>query len=196
MSARIPPGFAEVWMQFNTSGDPENMYCALGVDLSPGTPANAAVADVILAAATTAIRPIVTSDFTVGPGYVMFGNDGGDIRIDGSAAALAGTATGSGLPQNCAALIRKLTGLGGRRQRGRMYIPGQPEGNVVSNGQIQSSWVTTLTTQVNALKTGLEALGEVDSIVLLHDSAPFTPTVITSLEPQNRIATQRRRLRP
>jgi hypothetical protein len=196
MSARIPPNFAEVWTQFNVTGDNENMYVALGVDLAVGVAANQTDTDVLLAAALGALRPMVSSDYTLGPGHVIWGQDGGDIRIDGTASPAAGTSSAGGAAPNCAVLVRKLTAAGGRRGRGRMYVPGPPDGSVNPNGDLSTAYKTTCTTQVNALLSNMVALVQVDACVLFHDTSPFTPTTITSLEVQNKIATQRRRLRP
>jgi len=196
MSARIPPGFAEAWIQYNTTGDNEPMFTAIGIDLTTGVGATQSDGDAILAAFTSPLRPAIASDYTIGPGHIIFGNDGGDIRIDGSAAPLAGTGGTNGLPPNCAALVRKLTGAGGRRGRGRMYCPGLVEANVVSNGQMQSTYVTQWNSSWLNAQTAVIALPQVDNLVLFHETAPFTPTLIVSLICQSFIATQRRRLRP
>lgn len=196
MSARIPPGFAEAWMQFNVTGDPENMYTALGLDLAVGVTATQAAADAILAAMQGAIDNAVGNDYTIGPGHVIFGQDGGDIRIDGSTAPVAGLGVGPSLPNNCAWLLRKLTASGGRRGRGRMYIPGCIESGVGASGGVGGAAFTVLQAVGTNLISALEALAEVEDVVLLHDTAPFDPTDITAIEPSTKIATQRRRLRP
>lgn len=196
MSARIPPGFAEVWVQFGRSDDPEPMYIALGVNLAAGVGASQAAADSILAAVPPGLDNMISTDYGIGPGHVIFGQDGGDIRIDGTATPVAGTQAGTALPQNCAVLFRKLTAVGGRRGRGRGFIPGIPEGNVTPNGSLTTAYRTTAIAAVQQVLTDLVATAEVTSLQLFHDTAPFQPTLITSLEVQPVIATQRRRLRP
>lgn len=195
MSARIPPGWAEVWVQITISSDPEPMYTAFGVDLAAGVSATQAVADELLLTSWNTLDNIVSADFQGGLGHVVFGNDGGDIRIDGSGSQSNGLAPASSLPNNCAYLVRKLTASGGRRNRGRMFIPGVPEGNVIANGEITSAWRTTVQTALSNFYASIFGLANVDDLVLFHDSAPFTPTVITDLVLQNKIATQRRRMR-
>lgn len=183
-------------MQFNVSGDAENMYTALGVKLAAGVTPTQAVTDSLIAAMRLPMLPFVSSDYVFGPGHMIWGQDGGDIRIDGSASLVNGTAGAGPLAPNSGVLIRKLTALGGRRQRGRMYIPGTPEGSVSAAGFLTGAYLTTVTTGADPIRTGLRNTAEVEEVVLLHNVAPFTPTTITSLEGQTKIATQRRRLRP
>lgn len=196
MSARIPPGSAEIWIQFNLAGDPEAMYCSLGVELAVGQAANQTATDNVLNAATASVRPVVSSDLTVGPGHMIWGQDGGDLRIDGTASPLAGTGAAGAVPVNTGLLVRKLTASGGRRNRGRMTIPGLPEGNVGGTGGLTTAFHATAVTAMNDLMADLIATSEVAALLLFHDTSPFTPTTITALEPQTKAATQRRRMRP
>lgn len=196
MSARIPPSFGELWFQFNVGGDPEPMYCALGVDLAAGVVPNQGEADTMLSTGIAALNDIVNDDYGLGPGHVIYGNDGGDIRIDSSITQVAGARTGTPVPQNTAFLVRKLTGSGGRRNRGRMYIPGVTNTDVTAIGGCTSGILTIAAATCTALQANLVALGTIDGLVLFHETAPFTPTPITSLEIQPRVATQRRRMRP
>ncbi len=195
MSARIPPGFAEVWMQFTLSTDPEAMFTALGLDLAPGTTATQAVTNAICTATRDNLIPTVSSAYTVGPGYVVFGNDGGDLRIDAAITPLAGTNSAGAAPQNVAMLVKKNTSAGGRRNRGRMFIPGVDEANVNPNGSFVAAELAAMQIFISGLKTALEALADVDALYLLHNEAPFTPTLITDLVVSASVATQRRRLR-
>lgn len=196
MSARVPPGFAEIWIQFGIALDSEPMYSAIGVDLSVGTTVGTTEADGMLDAAKSALAPMVSSTYNIGPGFVVQGQDGGDVRVDGTSAATAGTHAGAPLPNNCAILFRKVTAAGGRRHRGRMYIPGVAETSVGESGILAPALQTIANTAALALRTNLVALATVDTLQLFHQSDAFVPTEITTLTAQNRIATQRRRMRP
>lgn len=196
MSARIPPGWAEVWIGFTLGTDPEQMYSAIGVNLAAGEGATLVNANLLLDTGNASLRPAVTDDYLIGAGHVIFGQDGGDIRIDGSTTPAAGTNTGTSLPQNCAMLVRKLTSTGGRRGRGRMFIPGINNDDVNTNGDLASAYRTLAQTALDDFMSDLVGLAIVDELVLFHDSEPFTPSVITSLEVQPTLATQRRRMRP
>lgn len=196
MSARIPPGFAEAWMRFNTPGDAENMYISQGVELAAGAAASVGTADAILASMNSCFDGLISSAYSLGPGHVIFGNDGGDIRVDGTASPENGTQAATAYPPNVAILVRKNTNAGGRRGRGRLYFPGAPESSAGSDGQLDSTYRSTCQTALNALLVELEDGAPTDAAVVFHDTAPFTPTTITSYEVQQYVATQRRRLRP
>lgn len=196
MSARIPPGFAEAWWAFTVSGDPEPMLISLGIDLAAGEGASQANADAICNAPLAEFAACISSGYTVRGSHVIFGNDGGDIRIDAVTVNVAGGRTANALPQNCAFLCRKLTASGGRRGRGRFYMPGVAEADVGNIGDVLSGMQTVLATNLPLVLSDLVGLAQVDNVVLLHQSVPFTPNVITSLTADVRIATQRRRLRP
>ncbi len=196
MSTRIPPGFAEMALQWDLPADPEPMMCFVGLDLAAGTGASQAVADTILETAHLALDNITSDDYTLGPGWVTFGQDGGDIRIDGSAAPIVGTVVGTAYPPQITILAKKLTASGGRRGRGRCYMPGVNSGVANNAGKITPAQITTFTSAWELMRTNVTALGDVDGLVLLHESAPFTPTPITEFVVDDRLATQRRRLRP
>lgn len=196
MSARIPEGYVELWTQFNTANDPENMYFALGVQMtSPVVPSQVGT-DNLLDAIITAVDDGVSSDYTVGPGHAIWGASGGDIRIDGSTTPNTGVAAAGALPPNCAVLVRKLTAAGGRRGRGRLYMPGLPDSLCNAIGTITAGTVTSLQGDFDSVQTQLLAISGVEDLVLFHDTAPFDPTPITEFVVQTKIATQRRRLRP
>lgn len=106
----------------------------------------------------------------------------------------AGGISGPMLPPNCAYLARKLTGLPGRKQRGRMYLYGPVEGQVDEGGYWNNS------TQGLALWAGLTAYRQGMQtnnvpIYLLHTDPLLVPSPITDLPLEAQIATQRRRMR-
>jgi len=195
MSDRIPVGTAELWMQFNALGDPEPMFTAFGLDLA-GFPTPGQVnTDALLTIVRDTFDSWNSVDYTVGPGHILWGAAVGTIRIDGSIAAVAGTLAGASVVQNTAHLVRKFTAEGGRRGRGRMYVPTPTETNVNAIGVLLAAYITSRQAELVAMQTALAAHADVDGLALLHDSAPFTPTPITSLVLQQVVATQRRRLR-
>lgn len=121
-----------------------------------------------------------------------------------SGEALVGTATSSQLggsahnspPPNCAVLVHKRTARGGRRGRGRLFIPWFVDETVVDEtGTIQATWLGNLQTAMDAFLTGLSAAGL--PMQILHGegiSQEGTPNEVTSLTVDPIIATQRRRL--
>lgn len=196
MSARIPPGFAETWCRFDLPGDAEPMFISLGLDLASGETPSLATTNNFDSVWQTNLDNVLSSSYSVGPGFTLWGQDGGDIRIDATNTPEQGDQAGNPLPPNCAVLVQKRTALGGRRNRGRFYVPGIPEGNVDEVGTIAGATLSTWQTIVNDILSTFVALLTVDACVLLHNTAPFAPTPITDLEVAAKIATQRRRLRP
>jgi hypothetical protein len=98
---------------------------------------------------------------------------------------------------NCAVLVRKTSGLTGRANRGRMYLPGMlSEADVSEDGTIgagvTSAIQTAMTAFYNALLGGAAAI----QMVIFHTLPGPSPTLVTGLIVENMIATQRRRLRP
>lgn len=133
------------------------------------------------------------SNVTVLNAFVKFGPDAtGPSAFGGSPfTGTAGTTTAS---PNVAYLIKKVTALGGRFNRGRLFMPGVMEANVGANGNIDSGTVTALTDGWNDLMTQLIA-GDATPVIL-HGTAPLPiPTNITEFVCDPVAATQRRRLR-
>lgn len=190
MTLLIPTGFAQAAWRFTLTGDPEPMITTIGLDVSAGS-VQAAADDF----ADLWLSQFPASNMAAGWTYL-----GATLRVGTGGAPLiveaprnvAGTGGGASLPNNCALLIKKRTGLGGRSGRGRMFVPmtSVGEDNVSPNGVITPAVVTSLQTAWDALKNGMVPF-------LLHDdlSPVTTPTPITSLVVDGRIATQRRRMR-
>lgn len=101
---------------------------------------------------------------------------------------MSGTAGAAGV----ATLVRKVSALGGRANRGRIYFPGPSETAVLEGGILDGSVVTGLAVEA---ADGLNNLDARDvAMVILHEGAA-TPTLVTSLQVQAVIASQRRRQR-
>lgn len=119
-----------------------------------------------------------------GPTFIApSGEDGGHI--------------GSGAQPGTSYLIRKNTALGGRKNRGRMFVPGVDEDKVDASGGILPAWVTTLQGVAGDFFDAATAATMYP--VVLHTLVPGptqpAPTAITSLSVESLVATQRRRLR-
>lgn len=196
MSDRIPNGFVELQMWFRLTGDPETMICSIGAELATLVTPTIANSNAMLLPMQQACDEFPTNEYVVGPGRVVWGASGGDIAIDGTNSLSNGVQAGSAVPPNTAHLVRKLTAGGGRRNRGRMFIPGVSEANVNAVGDLSAGAQTALNTAADQMLANLLATSQIIDVVLFHESSPFTPTSITDLQVQPRVATQRRRLRP
>jgi hypothetical protein len=128
---------------------------------------------------------------------VSLGTDGSaDLVYVLSASVAGGGGSMVSAPPNCAVLVKKSTDLGGRRGRGRMYIPWCVLGvNISEAGVIAGASVTSIQNAVNAWRTALTTRAV--PLVLLHrpgKSALAPPSPVTGLAVDNRVATQRRRV--
>lgn len=195
----VPPGFAEVSLGFTRSGDPEPMYNVWGVDLNDLPPEEYGdlgpdFGNAFMAACVEAIDDsIVLTNIKV-----RIGNDG-DPFVFEFAANIPGTDSYSIVPQNTAILVRKLSALGGRKGRGRAFLPWVSETSVSDAGVLTPTYVTAwqanmddfITNRLDSAGTGLSVdLG----LVILHNDATV-PTPVTNLIVDPMVATQRRRLR-
>jgi len=110
--------------------------------------------------------------------------------LDGS----RGAVSTDPMPVNCAVLATKNTALGGRKNRGRAYLPPfwPTEGYVNGAGQVDSSFLELGQENYDRAMTSMETAGYVP---VLHHSDGSDGTPITSLTIGGTIATQRRRLR-
>ena len=119
-------------------------------------------------------------------------HDSSLATIASNTAAVVGTVTGDPMTPQVAYLIKKLTALGGRRNRGRMYLPGANESKVDGSGNVSSAFVTTLQTAFDNFMTDLGA-ADIGFVILHSDGG--TPTDITGGIAEPKVATQRRRLK-
>lgn len=105
---------------------------------------------------------------------------------------LSGTNGGVPVGPQVSFLLTKNTALGGRRGRGRAFLPGHAATSLTTSGFWDPAHVSFTVSEVTSiiLAAGFAGL----TPVLLHSSA-LTPTPITSLSGATRIATQRRRNR-
>jgi hypothetical protein len=195
MGVEVPIGFAQVRFSWTVSGDAEAMYSTIGV--SP--PALATATSIANDADTRWLTNVAAAAFTsntyvVGSTYVSFNEGGPGPSIAEVGTPTPGTAVVSPPPNNVAALVAKTTGVGGRRNKGRMYLPPffLQEADVTASGAITNTVITALNTRLNNFRTAMEGLGYI--LVLFHSDGGV-PTPITSLSLDARVATQRKRLR-
>jgi hypothetical protein len=195
----IPVGFAEATFIWNLAGKPNDVTYAFGLDHPTFSIYDPAIwAQDLYGFAVGASKPIIPADIQIGWTFqgiqVVKQLEEGQI-IGQYLLPVVGTATGGALPPNCAILMRKNSALGGRRNRGRVYLPPiiPGEANVDVLGNLSGSFATDIQTRWNTFRTGAE--GDENTLVIFHQTAPFTPTPITGFTVATTIATQRRRLR-
>nr|CRY97734.1 hypothetical protein [uncultured prokaryote] len=205
MAVLIPAGFGQVGMELRNSGDPDSWYMTFGVaidrpeveDSVIGAKINQAFEESWLLS-MTANTTLVGCQFT--RGVAPFEN-----ITSFTASGETGDGSTGRLPQNCALLVAKRTALGGRRNRGRFFVP-----NVLTDGAVDNVGVIGQPTVDAFQAVADQFLGDLADedyegyaislpMVILHNEASSgttpSPTTVNKLTVDGRISTQRRRLR-
>jgi hypothetical protein len=144
--------------------------------------------------------PKIASVYSLTRTVVRFGVDGtGPDIVSEFVGTTLGSSTSTPCPQNCAILVKKLSGLTGRQNRGRFNLPGIDEAQVSATGVITAATVTSIQSGLNNFLTAVIGEANVTNMVILHqgigDVPALAPTVVTNLVCDPLISTQRRRLR-
>jgi hypothetical protein len=196
MALIIPEGYAQVLIPIKHSLLNRSAAVTFGIRNDQiGTPTTGTVND-IQAEFVPAIN--LDNNVVVGPTLARFGTDTGEaLAIEGTVST-SGSSTSSSCPPNVAVLARKLTNRGGRRGRGRMFIPWWvDEASVDEAGNIAGATVTSFQSALSNFLAGLSAADL--PMFILHDSIGGTPAgdpdQVQSLICDPLVATQRRRLR-
>lgn len=185
----IPVGFAQVNLRFTGTAVPTGAEMTFGVQNVAALTADALADSVGDDWVGTAIEGFYVPQCQLNTIHVKLGPNSTGAMSDLGYVAV-GTATGTPASPAVAALISKITGLGGREGRGRMFFPGLSETSVDVGGV----WLAQASHQAacSDFLADLEASGT--PMVLLHNSGT-SPTPVTSLNVSPTLATQRRRQR-
>jgi len=187
----IPVGYAQVMVTFGGIAVPHGAAIVFGV--ANPTPYSASdvgglIDDAFLA---SDIMALFSSSVTTEEVRTKLGPDAtGPFNL--RAMGYAGEDTADAVPPNTSALVGKVTGLGGRQGRGRMFWPGVSEEDVTTSGVLSSAKVLALQTACDTFLDSLET--NLVPMVILHGNS-LTPTPVTKLSVSGVVATQRRRLR-
>lgn len=197
MAKDVPVGYVDFVLNITRSGDPEPFAVTFGGKVASGPfdePATIAVA----AAAQQELAELLLTGDTMTKLTAYVANDGPPLIYEADI-NVAGDWTGNPLPSNCAVVVTKLSGLGGRWNKGRCFWPSINEQNVDANGVIVGSLRDAYTQRFNAfldLVTDTNEPLHLDHLCIFHDeSLGILPTPITEFRAESKIGTQRRRMR-
>lgn len=204
MALIIPPGYLQAVYAMSLAGDTELMVVTCGHEIDGPSGANSddAANDLFTSFALEVFAPRMSNDYTLEYVTVYIGQDGPTLVNISDETPVAGTIASDTVPQNTATLVRKRTDLGGRRGRGRLYLPGVPETEVNAVGTLTPAYVSAHQAAFDDWHTYLTAgVGaRLYPPVILHRSEGIgtepPPTPIARFAVESRVATQRRRLRP
>lgn len=130
---------------------------------------------------------------------VKFGPLATGPEASASSGAVLGNSGGDASAPSIALLVNKLTATGGRRGRGRMFVPGLAESSVGNGGFLATGKQTSLQTAWDqffaAMTTGTRPLYLLHRHDPVQGQTPVAPTIMTSLQVASLCATQRQRMR-
>lgn len=193
MGSVIPAGFGQAVMEFDFITGPSNpMAMVFGYenasDQSPN--GNAAIIR------DEYVSNVLNTD--------LIGNNVQLLRVNvvqnpggASASAASGEAGNNGdptLPPQVAYLIRKQSASGGRTGRGRFYQPGPPVGATAEGGTVDSTIRGQLEEAFNDWNFNLDS-NSIPMVILHAEPSLLAPVLVTNLDVDVLLATQRRRLR-
>lgn len=184
----LPPATtAQVTLKFQPGGGTHFAFCVLLVgnntDLDPDQ-----VAGRVRIAFGDSLDSLMTEEWNMVDVHAIT-ETGAEFH---DTAPVSGDYVGTAAPPNVALLLRKDTGLAGRPNRGRMYLPGIPEAEF----NVAGSLVPTFVADANvAAEAFFDKLVADDVPLLLHHRGPNTFTAVSSLTADGVVATQRRRVR-
>lgn len=186
----IPAGHGLIAFQFSGAAVPLGAACTVGFDNNGSRTAAEAAEDAGTIFADTLLVGL-TDDVTFVNCHVKLGpNDTG--AAGDFAFAVDGSGSENSATPNVAYLLRKVTASGGRRNRGRMFLPGVAETAVNNSGVINAG---ALTDQQGRADSFFDDMAAADMPLELFHTETLAPTLLTSLAFDPRVATQRRRLR-
>ena len=193
MTLVIPPGYGHVDISLRHEAYQRDAHVTFGV-ANAGANVDDVAAEVGTAFATT-MTALLDNNVRMRLVEVTVGQDGGDPLVISEVWNQSGGVSGASVPPALAVGISKRTLFGGRRNRGRMFMPWWVnEGQVDEVGVLIPAAVTARQTAVTQLLAVLEA--DDFPMVLLHrtgGSPVPAPTPVINLQVDPVISTQVRR---
>jgi|SRR5687767_5042707 len=191
---QIPPGHGIIRWEMTDISNNHEYLCQMGVVLAAADPLE--VQGDAGQAWQDYIAPFVGQECTNGVCRLLVGtSDPSEPITYGGVIYVPGSSTADTAPPNVALLMKKRTGQGGRRNTGRMFVPKPTEAGIDEAGRLSSGQFAAWEVACSDFYDALVAIPGVQDLVILHRLVTEAPTVITSLEGQQLVASQRKRLR-
>lgn len=187
----IPSGYSQVNLKYTGTALINGAEMTFGViNGTGGSPT--AVEGIVYTAWNTHLKSLFTNDTVLDSILVKNGPNISGPFVQVSHGTVP-SGTGLVVPGQVCALVRKVTASGGRKGRGRMYMPG------VFTGMLNADMSTIASATITAMNTAylnfLVALQTATTDMYLLHADATAPTQVTDLLVQSAVATQRRRIR-
>ena len=190
----IPPGYANIQWIMQHTNTAQIALTAIGVEIEAADPqvvvegATAAFDDNFgelcgLAWAGLTVRMVIGTSDPSAP-----------ITLE-SPTWQGGSAAGNACPAQVCTLLKKITLSGGRKGKGRMYLPGPLEGSIDDAGHFTTTQSDDNQARATAFRGDMIAIAGVTSVVLLHTDPADEPSEIVGILADPVVGSQRRRLR-
>jgi hypothetical protein len=192
----IPLGFALVVVDIRNPNQPSVDSMRFGIGLNSISTITATDWNRIATYFRNHFKGFIGTTWTVGPVNFYYHDASGlKLYTDPTLTAGLGSATGISAPQ-VAQIVKKSSDFLGRAFRGRVYVPGVPEADVNDSGDLTSTRIAAINTDMAALLADVNGDTAVDNMVILHSQGSGnTPTIIRSLTCQAKVGTIRHRVR-
>lgn len=192
----IPEGFSNCRFVFSVDGAPDEMGFSIGFEGPTGADAE----EVAFLANEDFVTEFLTPASKMLTGWHYLGTRVtrtflGTPQQGDHPASITGTQTLGGPPCNAAVLVRKLTALGGRKHRGRMFVPpyNLEEDQITNAGLLGTTFMVSQTNSWTGVYNAFVTSGLSPMLFHTDPATPATPISVFSV--QNLAATQRRRMR-
>lgn len=201
----IPPGFAGCSLELHNAALARSAFITFGVSITGGIAVDTvaqAVMDAIVLDATPSPVASLDSSVTLSSVTARVGQDGGDPLVFVATGVATGARVGATISPNVAVLVRKRSARGGRRGRGRMFWPWMIQAIEADEaGKITAATVTNLQLAFASMLPSMTArnvpmaiLHSPSEVGIGHPTPIGAPDLVTSLQVDPLVATQRRRL--
>jgi hypothetical protein len=199
----------ELTIDYAGAGLPHGANTVIGIHKTTAAALNQSDCDYLALRWSLRITELLSSSVSQVSATLKCGpNETGPSFLSTTVQAGLATAMGASAPS---VLVRKNTALGGRRGRGRIYLPGISESNIDPGGYLNGTYLASVQSNFVSLMTDWLTINCVPTVThsanLIDNPSPppfqipdptwvpIGPTVVTSFSVQAQVATQRRRQR-
>lgn len=194
----LPVGFYTYTFAFDGTSLPTGAaMTGCGIVTNASTPL--ATAQALRGEFLSRLSPFQPSTVNLKSTYVRYGSDDGTGLSATDFTQGTGASSSAPASPGVALLIRHQTGLGGRRGRGRWFMPGVLEPQVDGAGTVLSTFVTSVNAALATMLTNLSTQGIPLAVghryPALQTTGRLAPNVIIESRLDSRLATQRKRQR-
>lgn len=203
MGINIPVGYGQVTFGYQGVNIPNGAANVLGFQNLAEEDA-ASAAEILFLAWSGNVMANVSSGVSMTSALVKLGPEDDGPSAEYVDVSVGGASADSAAP-NTAWLIKKATAGGGRRARGRLYLPGVTEAAMLSDGSTNATIRQALQDDIEQFVLDITLAGLPPVLIHADSVNPTTgepipgtapaPTLITALTVDPFLATQRRRLR-